>query len=200
MSGHEMLRVPQKYQKSSRLWLSDGSQFRLRRQHPNHVWSFEFVEASNHDGRRLHLMTLIDEFSRKCLAVRVARRINAIGVIETAADAKLLKGLPAFIRSDNCQDMVAKVLCQWLPGLGMKSLYIAPGSIQRMASASSSMENSAMNASMVRYSTPSEISFETCFYNRKSTTNLFSRSFPTSSFLSLCACATFTPPLSFRYQ
>ena len=145
-------------------------------------------------------MTLIDEFSRKCLAVRVARRINAIGVIETAADAKLLKGLPAFIRSDNCQDMVAKVLCQWLPGLGMKSLYIAPGSIQRMASASSSMENSAMNASMVRYSTPSEISFETCFYNRKSTTNLFSRSFPTASFLSLCACATFTPPLSFRYQ
>jgi hypothetical protein len=46
-------------------------------------------------------MTLIDEFTRKCLAIRVARRINAIGVIETLADAMLFEGIPAFIRSDN---------------------------------------------------------------------------------------------------
>ena len=73
-------------------------------------------------------MTLIDEFSRKCLAIRVARRINAIGVIETLADAKLFEGVPAFIRSDNGPEMVAKVLRQWLSGLGTKSLYIEPGS------------------------------------------------------------------------
>jgi transposase InsO family protein len=73
-------------------------------------------------------MTLIDEFSRKCLAIRVARRINAIGVIETLADAMLFEGVPAFIRSDNGPEMVAKVLRQWLSGLGMKSLYIEPGS------------------------------------------------------------------------
>jgi L-serine deaminase len=46
-------------------------------------------------------MTLIDEFTRKCLAIRVARKINAIGVIETLADAMLLNGIPAHIRSDN---------------------------------------------------------------------------------------------------
>ena len=73
-------------------------------------------------------MTLIDEFSRKCLAIRVARRINAIGVIETLADAMLFEGVPTFVRSDNGPEMVAKVLRQWLSGLGMKSLYIEPGS------------------------------------------------------------------------
>ena len=124
----EGLKVPQKQPKRSRLWLNDGSCIRLRPEYPNHVWSFDFVEAQTHDGRRLRLMTLIDEFTRKCLAIRVARRINAIGVIETLADAMLFEGIPAFIRSDNGPEMVAKVLRQWLSGLGTKSLYIEPGS------------------------------------------------------------------------
>jgi putative transposase len=124
----EGLKVPQKQPKRSRLWLNDGSCIRLRPEHPNHVWSFDFVEAQTHDGRRLRLMTLIDEFTRKCLAIRVARRINAIGVIETLADAMLFEGVPAFIRSDNGPEMVAKVLRQWLSGLGTRSLYIEPGS------------------------------------------------------------------------
>jgi putative transposase len=74
-------------------------------------------------------MTLIDEFTRKCLAIRVARRINATGVIETLADAMLFEGTPAYIRSDNGLEMIAKVLRQWLSGLGTKSLYIEPGSL-----------------------------------------------------------------------
>ena len=124
----EGLKVPQKQPKRSRLWLNDGSCIRLRPEYPNHVWSFDFVEGQTHDGRRIRLMTLIDEFTRKCLAIRVARRINAIGVIETLADAMLFNGIPAFIRSDNGPEMVAKVLRQWLSGLGTKSLYIEPGS------------------------------------------------------------------------
>jgi transposase InsO family protein len=124
----EGLKVPQKQPKRSRLWLNDGSCIRLRPEHPNHVWSFDFVESQTHDGRRLRLMTLIDEFTRKCLGIRVARRINAIGVIEALADAMLFEGIPAFIRSDNGPEMVAKVLRQWLSGLGTKSLYIEPGS------------------------------------------------------------------------
>lgn len=124
----EGLKVPKKQPKRSRLWLADGSCIRLRPEYPNHVWSFDFVEAQTHDGRRIRLMTLIDEFTRKCLAIRVARRINAIGVIETLADAMLMYGIPAHIRSDNGPEMVAKVLRQWLSGLGTKSLYIEPGS------------------------------------------------------------------------
>ena len=124
----EGLKVPQKQPKRGRLWLTDGSCVRLRPGHRNHVWSFDFVEAQTHDGRRLRLMTLIDEFTRKCLAIRVLRRINAIGVIETLADAMLFEGTPQYIRSDNGPEMVAKVLRQWLAGLGTKSLYIEPGS------------------------------------------------------------------------
>jgi putative transposase len=86
------------------------------------------VETRTNDGRRLRLMTLIDEFSRRCLAIHVARRINALDVIETLADVMLFGGIPACIRSDNGPEMVAKVLRQWLMGLGTKSLYIEPGS------------------------------------------------------------------------
>ena len=124
----EGLKVPQKQPKRARLWLKDGSCVRLRPEYRNHVWSFDFVEAQTHDGRRLRLMTLIDEFTRKCLAIRVARRINAIGVIETLADAMLFEGMPAYIRSDNGPEMIAKVLRQWIARLGTKSLYIEPGS------------------------------------------------------------------------
>jgi len=124
----EGLKVPKKQPRRSRLWLNDGSCIRLRPEYPNHVWSFDFVEAQTHGGRRLRLLTLIDEYRRKCLAIRVARRINAIGVIETLADAMLLEGIPVHIRSDNGPEMVAKVLRQWLRGLGTKSLYIEPGS------------------------------------------------------------------------
>ena len=124
----EGLRVPQKSPKRASLWPNDGSCIRLRPEHPNHVWSFDFVKAANHDGRRIRLMTLIDEFSRKCLAIRVDRRINAIGVIETLADAMLFEGVPAFIRSDNGPEMVAKVLRHWLSGPGKTSLYIELGS------------------------------------------------------------------------
>lgn len=124
----EGLKVPKKQPKRARLWLADGSCVRMRPEHPNHVWSFDFVETQTHDGRRIRLMTLIDEFSRKCLAIRVARRINAIGVIETLADAMLMNGVPEHIRSDNGPEMVAKVLREWLTSLGTKSLYIEPGS------------------------------------------------------------------------
>ena len=75
-----------------------------------------------------HAILLIDEFTRKCLAIRVARRINAIGVIETLADAMLFEGTPTFIRSDNGPEMVAKVFREWLTRLGSRNLYIEPGS------------------------------------------------------------------------
>ena len=106
----------------------DGSCIRLKPEYRNHVWSFDFVEAQTHDGRRLRLMTLIDEFTHKCLAILVARRINAIGVVEALADAKSFGGVPAYIRSDDAPEMIAKVFRQRLARLCTKSLYIEPGS------------------------------------------------------------------------
>jgi putative transposase len=124
----EGLRVPSKQPKRGRLWLNDGSCIRLRPERPNHVWSFDFVETATHDGRRIRILTLIDEFSRECLALRVARRINAFGVIETLADAMLSRGVPDHVRCDNGPEMVAKALRQWLAGLGTRPLYIEPDS------------------------------------------------------------------------
>jgi putative transposase len=69
----EGLKVPQKHRPRSRLWLNDGSSKRLRPLHRNHVWSFDFVQAQTHDGRTLHTLTLIDEHSRACLALKVAQ-------------------------------------------------------------------------------------------------------------------------------
>jgi putative transposase len=100
----------------------------LRPQHRNHVWSYDFVEAQTHDGRKLRLMTLIDEFTRECLAIKVARRINSFGVIETMADVMLERGVPEHIRSDNGAEMTAKVVRNWLATLGARTLYIEPGS------------------------------------------------------------------------
>ncbi|ABQ39810.1 putative insertion element protein (plasmid) [Bradyrhizobium sp. BTAi1] len=124
----EGLKVPRKQKPRGRLWLNDGSCIRLRPQHRNHVWSYDFVEAQTHDGRKLRLMTLIDEFTRECLAIRVARRINSFGVIETMADVMLERGVPEHIRSDNGAEMTAKVVRNWFAKLGAKTLYIAPGS------------------------------------------------------------------------
>jgi putative transposase len=60
-----------------RLWLNDGSCVRLRPERANHVWSYDFVSAMTHDGRTLRMLTLIDEYTRECLAIRVARRLGA---------------------------------------------------------------------------------------------------------------------------
>jgi hypothetical protein len=90
----------------------------LRPERRNHVWSYDFVETQTHDGRKLRLMTLIDEFTRECLAIRVARRINSFGVLETMADAMLMRGVPEHIRSDNGAEMTAKVVRNWLTQVG----------------------------------------------------------------------------------
>jgi putative transposase len=66
---------------------------RLRPERRNHVWSYDFAEAQTHNGRKVWLLTLIDEFTRECLAIRVARRIISFGVIETRADVILVRGV-----------------------------------------------------------------------------------------------------------
>ena len=124
----EGLKVPRKQKPRGRLWLNDGSCIRLRPERRNHVWSYDFVEAQTHDGRKVRLMTLIDEFTRECLAIRVARRINSLGVLESMADVMLVRGIPEHIRSDNGPEMTAKIVRSWLENVGAKTLYIEPGS------------------------------------------------------------------------
>ena len=124
----EGLRVPQKQRPRGRLWLNEGSCVRLRPERANHVWSYDFVSAMTHDGRSLRLLTLIDEYTRECLAIRVARRLGSQEVIDTLADVMLWRGIPEHLRSDNGPEFVAGELRKWLARLGTETLYIEPGS------------------------------------------------------------------------
>ena len=98
-----------------------------------------------HDGRTLRLLTLIDEYTRKCLALRVARRLNSYDLIETLADVMLGHGVPEHIRSDNGPEFVALKLRQWLSAVGAKTLYIEAGSPWENGYCESSMGSCGMN-------------------------------------------------------
>ena len=124
----EGLKVPAKQPKRGRLWLADGSCIRLRPQHRNHVWSYDFVEDRTHDGRKFRMLSVIDEFTHECLAIRVERKLKAIDVIDVLSDLFILRGVPGHIRSDNGPEFVAKAVQEWITAVGAKTAYIAPGS------------------------------------------------------------------------
>ncbi len=124
----EGLKVPAKQPKRGRLWLNDGSCVRLQPEHPNHVWSYDFVEDRTHDGRKYRMLNIIDEFTRECIAIRVNRRLKATDVIDVLSDLFILRGVPGHIRSDNGPEFIAKALRDWIVAVGAKTAYILPGS------------------------------------------------------------------------
>ena len=124
----EGLKVPRRQPKRGRLWLADGSCIRLRPEHRNHVWSYDFLEDRTHDGRRIRMLSVIDEFTHECLAIRVDRRLRAIDVIDVLSDLFILRGVPGHIRSDNGPEFVAKAVRDWIGAVGAKTAYIEKGS------------------------------------------------------------------------
>ena len=124
----EGLKVPKKQPKRGRLWLNDGSCVRLRPSYVDHVWSYDFVQDRTSDGRAFRMLTLIDEYSRECLAIDVARRLTSEDVLERLSDLFVRRGVPRYIRSDNGSEFTAKKVTDWLERLDVKTLYIEPGS------------------------------------------------------------------------
>jgi len=124
----EGLKVPQKQPKRRRLWLNDGSCIRLRPEHKDHVWSYDFVLPRTADGRAYRILTILDEYTRECLAMLVARRISSQDVINQLYELFFLRGVPKYIRSDNGPEFTAKAIRKWLNSLGVKTLFIEPGS------------------------------------------------------------------------
>ncbi|WP_407696109.1 IS3 family transposase [Sphingobium soli] len=124
----EGLKVPQRQPKRGRLWLNDGSCIRLRPEYPGHVWAYDFVEGRTHDGRKFRILTIIDEASRECLALVVARQLKHEDVLAALADLFISRGPPAHIRSDNGSEFIATAVQKWLGQIGVKTLYITPGS------------------------------------------------------------------------
>jgi putative transposase len=124
----EGLKVPRKQPKKGRLWLGDGSCLRLRPEHPNHVWSYDFVEDRTHDGRKYRMLNVIDEFTRECLAIRVGRKLNSVDVVDLLSDLFILRGVPGHVRSDNGPEFIAKAVRAWIAAVGATTAYIEPGS------------------------------------------------------------------------
>jgi putative transposase len=124
----EGLKVPKRQPKRGRLWLNDGSCIRLRPCWPNHVWAYDFVEDRTHDGRKFRMLTVIDEYTRECLAIDVARHLRSDDVLHRLTELFVERGAPGHIRSDNGSEFTAIAVREWLPRIGVKTLYIDPGS------------------------------------------------------------------------
>ena len=124
----EGLKAPVKRPKRGRLWFNDGSCVRLRAAWKDHVWAYDFMHVRLHDGKGVRLLTVIDEYSRECLAIRAARSIRSADVIEVLAELMVSRGAPDPIRSDNGPEFTARAVREWLGRVGVKTLFIEPGS------------------------------------------------------------------------
>ena len=124
----EGLRVPQKQPQRGRLWLADGSCLRLRPCWPNHVWAYDFVEDRTHDGRKFRMLTVIEEYTRECLAIEVARRLSSDNVLDVLARLMADRGSPDHIRSDQGPEFTANRVRAWLGDLGVRTAFIEKAS------------------------------------------------------------------------
>lgn len=125
-----------------RIWKEEGLQQPLRRpkrrrrgpkgevirkaEHPNHVWTYDFLEDRTERGGKLRILTVLDEYTRECLAILVDRSIPARAVIEVLDGLFLTWGAPEYLRSDNGPELMANAVQEWLKGKGW--IYIEPAS------------------------------------------------------------------------
>lgn len=124
----EGLKVPKKQPKRRRLWLNDGSCIRKRAERRNHVWSYDFVADRTWNGKAFRMLTVIDEYTRECLAIKVERKLSSEDVLECLAELFVSRGSPTYIRSDNGPEFTAERVREWLQKLEVGTLYIEPGS------------------------------------------------------------------------
>ena len=111
------------------MWLNDGSCGRLRAERPNQAWAYDFVQDRTRDGKVLRMLVVVDEFSRECLAIQVARGLTSDDVLAVLAELFVEKGVPPeHIRSGNGPEFVAAAVRGWLARLGVGTLFIEPGS------------------------------------------------------------------------
>jgi transposase InsO family protein len=122
------LKVPRKQPKRGRLWLNDGSCIRLRPERKDHVWTYDFIHDRTRDGRPVRILSLLDEYSRECLALKAARNLTSEDVLACLDELFLWRGVPEYLRSDNGSEFTAAAVRTWLATLEVSPLYIEPGS------------------------------------------------------------------------
>jgi len=124
----EGLKVPKKQPKRARLWLNDGSCIRLRPEHKDHVWSYDFMVERTNDGRAFKILNILDEYTRESLSTKVNRKITSQHVIDELFNLFIFRGTPEHIRSDNGPEFTARAVRKWLNQLGVRTLFIERGS------------------------------------------------------------------------
>lgn len=124
----EGLKVPRRQKKRRHLWLNNGSCVRLRPEYRNHVWSYDFVSDRLSNGRPFRMLTVLDEYTRECLAIVVGYRLSWEDVIECLEELFILRGMPAYLRSDNGAEFTTPKVREWLRRLGVQTAFIEPGS------------------------------------------------------------------------
>ena len=167
----EGLKVPKKQPKRRRLWFNDGSCIRLRAAHPNHVWSYDFVADRTANGHPIRMLTLVDEFTRECRAIDVAKQLTSEDVLERLSDLFVHRSVPDYIRSDNGPEFTAKSIRDWLSNVGVKILFIERGRRERMAPTRASIESFVMSCGTENPSTPF-LKRKSCLSSRGGTTTL----------------------------
>jgi len=122
------LKVPQKQRKRRRLGTSDNGIVRHRASQKDHVWAWDFIHDRTEDGRALKWLSVVDEYTRECLALEARRSFTSADVIDVLRELLLIRGTPLHIRSDNGPEFIAAAIRSWLERANVKTLYIEPGS------------------------------------------------------------------------
>jgi transposase InsO family protein len=124
----EGLKVPKKKRKRRRLGSSENGCHRRRAEHKDHVWCWDFVFDRTTSGSPLKWLSIVDEYTRECLCLKVDRGITSEDVIDTLAELFAMRGVPRHIRSDNGPEFIAHAIQRWLAQVDVQTLYIEPGS------------------------------------------------------------------------
>jgi putative transposase len=124
----EGLKVPKKQRKKRAIGNRDGACQQRQTLHKDHVWTWDFIFDRTANGRSVKILSIVDEFTRECLALEVSRTFKSADVIDVLADLFVIRGVPKHIRSDNGPEFVAKAIRRWLKRAGVEALYITPGS------------------------------------------------------------------------
>jgi transposase InsO family protein len=123
----EGLKVPKKQRKKRRLGTSENACSRRRPEREDHVWAWDFIHDRTAGGGPLKWLTIVDEFTRECLALKVERSIKADQVKDELIRLFMVRGVPDHIRSDNGPEFIARAIRSWLERAEVKTLYVEPG-------------------------------------------------------------------------
>jgi len=124
----EGLKVPQKKRKRRRLGRSENGCVHRQAEHKDHVWCWDFVFDRTENGSQVKWLSIVDEHTRECLALKADRSITSEDVIDTLAELFAMRGVPKCIRSDNGPEFISKAIQSWLKKLQIETLYVTPGS------------------------------------------------------------------------